>query len=116
LGGPRRGEAPQGGSCSGDPQGANLSQADLRGANLALADLTGAGLIGNDLRSATLSRALVYGASVWDIKVNESTEQQNLIITPDVPLITVDNIKVAQFIYLLLNNEEIRDVIDTIYL
>jgi hypothetical protein len=26
----------------------------------------------------------------------------------------VDNIKVAQFIYLLLNNEEIRDVIDTI--
>jgi hypothetical protein len=28
--------------------------------------------------------------------------------------ITVDNIKVAQFIYLLLNNREIRDVIDTI--
>lgn len=26
----------------------------------------------------------------------------------------VDNIKVAQFIYLLLNNQEIRDVIDTI--
>jgi hypothetical protein len=26
----------------------------------------------------------------------------------------VDNIKVAQFVYLLLNNEEIRDVIDTI--
>jgi hypothetical protein len=27
---------------------------------------------------------------------------------------TVDNLKVAQFIYLLLNNEEIREVIDTI--
>jgi hypothetical protein len=26
----------------------------------------------------------------------------------------VDNIKVAQFIYLLLNNEEVRDFIDTI--
>ena len=26
----------------------------------------------------------------------------------------VDNIKVAQFIYLLLNNEEVRHVIDTI--
>jgi hypothetical protein len=26
----------------------------------------------------------------------------------------VDNIKVAQFIYLLLNNEEVRNVIDTI--
>src|ERR1700756_6025840 len=30
------------------------------------------------------------------------------------PVITVDNIKVAQFIYLVLNNREIRDVIDTI--
>jgi glutaredoxin-related protein len=29
-------------------------------------------------------------------------------------VIVVDNIKVAQFIYLLLNNEEVRDVIDTI--
>lgn len=42
-------------------------------------------------------------------------EQQNLIITPpDQATITVDNMKVAQFIYLLLNNKEIRDVIDTI--
>ena len=30
------------------------------------------------------------------------------------PIITVDNIKVAQFIYLILNNEEIRDVINTL--
>jgi hypothetical protein len=28
--------------------------------------------------------------------------------------VTVDNIEVAQFIYLLLHNEKIRDVIDTI--
>jgi hypothetical protein len=32
----------------------------------------------------------------------------------DEPAITVDNIEVAQFIYLLLHNEKIRDVIDTI--
>jgi hypothetical protein len=30
------------------------------------------------------------------------------------PAITVDNIEVAQFIYLLLHNEKIRDVIDTV--
>jgi hypothetical protein len=30
------------------------------------------------------------------------------------PEITVDNIEVAQFIYLLLHNEKIRDVIDTV--
>jgi hypothetical protein len=53
--------------------------------------------------------------SVWNIKVNDRTEQQNLMITDwGEPVITVDNIKVAQFIYLLLNNQEIRDVIDTI--
>ena len=36
-------------------------------------------------------------------------------ITPDgAPQITVDNIEVAQFVYLLLHNEKIRDVIDTV--
>jgi hypothetical protein len=38
-----------------------------------------------------------------------------LIITrPDEPTVTVDNIEVAQFIYLMLNNQKVRDVIDTI--
>jgi hypothetical protein len=32
----------------------------------------------------------------------------------DEPKITVDNIEVAQFIYLMLNNEKVREVIDTI--
>ena len=37
------------------------------------------------------------------------------MITPrGQPEITVDNIEVAQFIYLLLHNQKIRDVIDTI--
>jgi hypothetical protein len=41
--------------------------------------------------------------------------QTNLIITPPgEPAITVDNLEVAQFIYLLLNNEKVRSVIDTI--
>ena len=45
----------------------------------------------------------------------EAAKQDNLVITPfDQATITVDNLKVAQFIYLLLNNEEIRDVINTI--
>ena len=30
------------------------------------------------------------------------------------PEITVDNIEIAQFIYLMLNNQKVRDVIDTI--
>jgi hypothetical protein len=42
-------------------------------------------------------------------------KQSNLNITRDnEPIITVDNLEVAQFIYLLLYNEKIRDVINTI--
>jgi hypothetical protein len=45
----------------------------------------------------------------------ERAKQQALVITDkDEPEITVDNIEVAQFIYLLLHNPKIRDVIDTI--
>jgi hypothetical protein len=62
-----------------------------------------------------LTGSRIYGASVWDVKINKNTQQQNLAITDyGAPAIVVDNIKVAQFIYLLLNNEEVRDVIDTI--
>lgn len=39
----------------------------------------------------------------------------NLIITPSgEPTITVDNLEVAQFIYLLLHSDKVRHVIDTI--
>ena len=37
-----------------------------------------------------------------------------IITRGDEPEITVDNIEVAQFVYLLLHNEKIRDVIDTV--
>jgi hypothetical protein len=88
---------------------------DLSGADLSEAEVDEARLIRTDLRRATLYGSYVYGAAVWDIKVDDQTKQQNLVITPfDQATITVDNIKVAQFIYLLLTNKEIRDVIDTI--
>lgn len=56
----------------------------------------------------------LYGISVWDAKTDGLT-QENLVITPPrQPEITVDSIEVAQFIYLLLQNKNIRQVIDTI--
>jgi len=54
--------------------------------------------------------------SAWGLKL-ERAKQQNLIIknlAEDEPEITVDNVEVAQFIYLMLHNQKIRDVIDTI--
>jgi uncharacterized protein YjbI with pentapeptide repeats len=95
--------------------GTDLTRANLSSANLSEADLEGSLLVQTDLRGASLVACNVYGASVWDIKVDDQTKQQNLIIARrGDPVITVDNIKVAQFVYLLLNNKEIRDVIDTI--
>jgi hypothetical protein len=61
-------------------------------------------LIGTDIRGANLSGSSIYGIAAWDVKLTSDTRQENLIITPPYePAITVDNIKVAQFIYLLLN-------------
>jgi hypothetical protein len=97
-----------------DLSGANLYKANLNGANLIEADLKGACVIWVDLRGADLTGCRIYGVSAWNLKL-ERTKQQNLAITPkDEPVITVDNIEVAQFIYLLLHNQKIRDVIDTI--
>ena len=118
-----------------DLREANLSGADLREANLSGADLREANLSGVNLSEANLSNAdltgcRVYAISAWDV-ILKDTIQSSLIITrepsPNLrhpsssiikpleePTITVDNLEVAQFIYLLLNNQKIRDVIDTI--
>jgi uncharacterized protein YjbI with pentapeptide repeats len=90
--------------------GANFTRAKLNGANF-----TGTSMLGTILHDADLSASLIYGTSVWDLNTNQGTKQENLIITrAGEPEITVDNIKIAQFIYLLLSNQEIRGVIDTI--
>src|SRR5262245_20725160 len=93
---------------------ANLTGADLSGADLSGADLSLAPLVEADLTGAVLTGCRIYGVSAWGLKL-ERAKQHNLVVTPkDEPDITVDNIEVAQFIYLLLNNPKIRDVIDTI--
>jgi hypothetical protein len=66
------------------------------------------------LRGADLTGCKVYGVSAWGL-ILDKAKQQNLIITPPKqPEITVDNLEVAQFVYLMLHNEKLRDVIDTI--
>jgi uncharacterized protein YjbI with pentapeptide repeats len=94
---------------------ATLHEASLRGADLTGANLTGAQLIRMKLGAAKLTGCRIYGVSVWDVQVDDATEQADLIITPhNEPTITVDNLEVAQFVYLLLRNQRLRHVIDTI--
>jgi uncharacterized protein YjbI with pentapeptide repeats len=112
-----------------DLRWANLSMADLREAYLPEADLRGANLRGADLEAANLINArlvetnfeganlegcAIYGISAWETKLKGS-KQANLRITPDnKPVITVDNLEVAQFIYLQLHNTHVRDAIETV--
>lgn len=104
--------------------GANLQEADLNTSTLSKADFSGADLTNANLQNAILVEtkidqvilrgAKVYGMSVWAVK-GTPKDQQSLIITAhDEPVITVDDLQMAQFIYLILNRENIRNVIDTI--
>ena len=112
-----------------DLRSATLFHATLSEANLALADFTRAKLgkavlcranlrgvrfLETDLNGADLTGCRVYGVSVWNVNLTR-TVQSNLVISPrNEPAITVDQLEVAQFIYLLLRNQKIRNVIDTI--
>jgi hypothetical protein len=94
--------------------GVDLWRARIREANLNGANLMHATLVQTDLTGADLTGCRIYGISTWDLKL-KGAKQQNLVITPkNEPEVTVDDIEVAQFIYLMLNNQKVRDVIDTI--
>jgi Pentapeptide repeats (8 copies) len=93
---------------------ADLSRANLSDANLSGADLKRTILVETNLERAILTDCSVYGCSAWNLRLI-GANQRDLVIPPnDEPKITVDNLEVGQFIYLLLNNERIRDVINTI--
>ncbi len=93
---------------------ADLRGANLRGANLSAANLMNARLVETNFEEANLDGCAIYGVSAWELKL-EGARQVNLRITPeDEAAIIVDNLEVAQFIYLHLHNTYIRDVISTI--
>ncbi|MBB3189228.1 pentapeptide repeat-containing protein [Halomonas cerina] len=96
--------------------GSYLEHADFRGANLREADLRAAILIETSFTdNANLKGCWVHGISVWQIEVDETTAQSDLIITNiHEPKVTVDDLEVAQFIYLLLNRKKVRNVLDTV--
>ena len=102
--------------CGVSLSGADLSHAEWRGADLSGSKLERAVLVGTDLTGTHLSGSRVYGIAAWDVKLDDNTElRRDLVITPeDQSPVVVDELEVAQFTYLLLNNPNIRRVIDTI--
>src|SRR5450755_4027499 len=92
--------------------GATLSRADLSRTNLCWATL-----VDTNFTEATLTGCAIYGSSVWNVQL-EGAKQNNLIIKHpdklDEPTITVDDMEVAQFIYLLLNHKKLRNVLNAV--
>jgi uncharacterized protein YjbI with pentapeptide repeats len=105
--------------------GAQLQRADLRATSLRRARLDRADLTGAILRFASLAETSVEGASfegceiygigAWNLKGTPRT-QANLSVRASAgePAIKVDDLEVAQFVYLLLNNEKVKQVVDTV--
>jgi uncharacterized protein YjbI with pentapeptide repeats len=96
-----------------------LDRADLRSTNLRHADLRGASLSGSLLMNAKLNgsdlrHCRVYGISAWDVDLTGAI-QQDLVFTPErEPVATIDDLEVAQFLYLLSRSEKFRNLLDTV--
>lgn len=92
----------------------DLFQTDIIGANLRGADLRYARTIETSFKNSDLTGSYIHGIYGWTV-ILDGTKQEDLVITrPGEPSLTVDDLRVAQFVYLLLTNQNIRNVIDTV--
>ena len=93
---------------------AYFGEADLSGADLSGACLEQASFVKTNLCGANLDESQVYGISVWDADL-KNTSQKNLLLRGEGGFsVTVSNLAVAQFIYFLWRNKDLRQVIDAV--
>jgi hypothetical protein len=93
--------------------GATLDRAQLIGARLNGANLENATAVKTDFAGANLTGCYIYGISAWDVSL-ERAIQSNLVVTEREPHIQVDDLEIAQFVYLLLTHHKLRRVITTL--
>lgn len=89
----------------------------FRATNLSGANLICTQLVRADFSGANLTGCKVYGTSAWEVTLEGAVQEELVITPPDMPeevALTVDDLHVAQFLYLLLNKDTIRCAIDTI--
>lgn len=106
-----------------DLSGAQLNGADLsdstfkktnlEGANLSFSNLSNTIFTSSNLRNAILTNSRIYGIAAWDLK-KEGMIQKDLLIEASGEIVTVDDLEIAQFVYMLLNNKNLTSAISTI--
>ncbi len=95
-----------------DLYSANLSEATLQNSSINSTNLRCAIMTRTDLRGSRMLGCDIYGVSAWDILIDQSTQQYGLLLGES--KLEIDDIRVGQFLTLLLDNPTIRDVVDTI--
>jgi len=96
--------------------GANIWASNFNSAIIRDSDFYGCNLSNVDLSNAEISNCYIYGISAWGIKRNDLTKTSNLIITSmysESAKITVDDIELAQFISLVMDNKKISNLINS---
>lgn len=94
--------------------GSDFREAVFRGANLSGANLMCAQLVRADFSHANIAGCKVYGTSAWEVKLEGANQDELVITPPDTPdeaAVRVDDLHVAQFIFLLLDHKELRAVL-----
>jgi uncharacterized protein YjbI with pentapeptide repeats len=93
---------------------ANFANANCFRSKLHGADMTYAVLVETNFEEADLTNAIVYGASTWNLNLRGAAQRDLVITRPTEPHISVDDLEVAQFIYLMLNHAKLRNVINAV--
>ncbi len=100
-------------------KGANLSRvildkALLHQTSLNESNLTFASLIKTDIYNCSIDDSIIYGISVWDVKLGELSQKRLKILPEGESQITTDSIEIAQFIHLLIKREKLGGFITNI--
>ncbi len=94
---------------------AEFIDVNLEGADLREADLRGAHLLKAVLKHADLSECHIYGISAWELTIDDTTNQRDLVLTDwDEPTVTIDGFNVAQFMYLFLHTPQIPSIFEAV--
>jgi uncharacterized protein YjbI with pentapeptide repeats len=89
----------------GDLYGSDLSGADIRNSDLSLTSLVSA-----KLDRTVFSNCRIFGISAWNIRGTPALQEELVITAHDEGRLTVSDLEIAQFIYLLLNYKRLQTV------
>lgn len=91
----------------------SFAESQLQDVNMAGATLEAASFFDCDFSGANISGADIYGVSAWGNTFDDRSDQRDLVLSKwGEDIITIDDLGLAQFIYLLLTNGGVRGAIN----